>query len=224
MISVILPIYNEELILEKTLRRLTEQKGSYEVIVADGGSTDGSLEIARCYARTLSTGKGRAVQMNAAAKEAKGDTLLFLHADSYLERGALEAIAKTMETERVVGGCLTQKIEAPHPFYRCLEASGSLRAKLLHLFYGDQGIFIRKTIFDKLGGYPLLPLLEDVALSRCLRKEGRAVVLPQRVFTSARRWEKKGKLRTSLRNLVIVVLYGLGAAPQKLAKFYPDVR
>ncbi|MBI4436309.1 MAG: TIGR04283 family arsenosugar biosynthesis glycosyltransferase [Candidatus Omnitrophica bacterium] len=224
MISIILPVYNEEPILEKTLRRLNEQKGPYEVIVADGGSQDGGVAIARRYARTLSTPKGRAIQMNRAAQEAKGETLLFLHADSWLEGGALEAIEKTMQTQRVIGGCLTQKIESSHPFYRFLEASGSLRAKLLHLFYGDQGIFVRKEIFDKLGGYPPLPLLEDLGFSQRLRREGRTVILPKRVFTSARRWEKKGKLRTSLCNLAIILLYGFGAKPQKLARFYSDVR
>ena len=225
MISIILPMVHEEAVIAQTLERLLQQEGSYEIIVVDGGSQDRSAEIARSYpVSVLTSEKGRAIQMNRGALEAKGEIFLFLHADSWLEKGSLIEIENTMKDQEVAGGCLTQKIEAPNPFYRVLEASGTLRARGLHLFYGDQAIFIRKRIFDKLKGYPPMPLFEDLALSQRLKLEGKTAVLSKQVFTSARRWENKGMFRGSLRNMLLVVLYGMGIAPQTLAKFYSDVR
>jgi len=224
MITVIIPMYHEEAVIAQTLERLLQQEGSYEILVVDGGSQDQSVALARSYASVFSSLKGRAIQMNRGALEAKGEILLFLHADSWLEQGSLIEIEKTMKNKEVVGGCLTQKIEAQHPFYRILEASGTFRARGLRLFYGDQAIFIRKEIFDKLKGYPPMPLFEDLALSRRLKREGKTVILSKRVFTSARRWENKGMLRGSLRNMILLFLYGLGIAPQTLARFYSDVR
>ena len=230
MISVILPIYHEEASIGGTLQRLKEQAGSYEVIVVDGGSEDQSLEVARSCAQqfpqwqVLSAQKGRANQMNVGVREAKGDILLFLHADCWLEKGTLTAIEEAMQKENVVGGCLTQKIEASHPYYRWLELTGNIRARLFRIFYGDQAIFIRREIFDKIEGYPPIPLFEDLAFSRRLRREGKTAVLSKQVVTSPRRWERKGMLRGSLQNLFILFLYGLGISPQRLARFYPDVR
>lgn len=225
MISVIIPMINEEAVIEETLQHLAEQNGSCETIVVDGGSSDRSVEKARPYGQVFTAEKGRALQMNRGGREAKGNLLLFLHADSRLEKGTLSAIEEVMEKRReVVGGCLTQKIESPHPFYRFLEASGTVRAKTVRLFYGDQGLFIRKTIFDKLGGYPPVPLFEDVAFSRRLKGEGKTVVLSKRVFTSARRWEKRGRLRGSFRNLALLFCYGIGIAPKHLVRYYPDIR
>lgn len=224
MISIILPMYHEEAVIAQTLKRLLQQEGSYEIIVVDGGSQDRSVAVAHPHASVFSSLKGRAIQMNRGALEAKGDILLFLHADSWLEKGSLIEIEKTMENQEVVGGCLTQKIEAQHPFYRILEASGTLRARGLRLFYGDQAIFIRKEIFDKLKGYPPIPLFEDLAFSQRLKREGKTRVLSKQVFTSARRWENKGMLRGSLRNMILLFLYGLGIAPERLARFYGDVR
>ena len=224
MISVILPVYNEAMLIEETLQHLAQQEGGHEVIVVDGGSHDRSVDLARPYARVLSSPKGRALQMNAGARAAQGEILLFLHADSWMERGAFLTIENVMQNKEVVGGCLTQRIEGAHPFYRFLEWSGTVRAKWLKLFYGDQALFIRRRIFDKLGGYPLLPLFEDLAFSRHLRQEGKTVVLPKRVFTSARRWKEKGILRGSLRNMILFFLYGIGVSPERLSKFYADVR
>ena len=224
MISVILPMYNEEFLIGETLRRLKTQKGSYECIVVDGGSRDRSVAKAKPYAEVLSSEKGRAFQMNAGARRARGDVFLFLHADSSLEEGALEAIEKAMEEKEVVGGCLTQKIDASHLFYRFLEFSGTMRAKFFRLFYGDQALFVRRQIFDKLQGYPPLPLFEDLAFSRLLRREGKIVILSKRVLTSARRWEENGMLRGSCRNLALLFLYGIGIAPERLSKFYANVR
>lgn len=224
MISVIVPMVDEESCIGRTLERLTQQEGSYEVIVADGGSRDRSVEHAKPYARVVVSEKGRACQMNRGAREARGEILLFLHADAHLESGALLAVEKAMQEKEIVGGCLTQAIESPRPFYRFLERSGTIRARGLRLFYGDQAIFVCKRIFDKLKGYPPTPLFEDLAFSRRLRREGKTVVLPKRVYTSARRWEAGGRFRGSLRNSLLLFLYGLGIAPEALARFYPDVR
>lgn len=224
MISVILPVYQEEERIGLTLQRLAQQEGRHEVIVVDGGSRDRTVEIARSYGRVISAPKGRAFQMNEGARYAKGDILFFLHADSHLEAGTLLAIEERMQKKEVVGGCLTQRIEGDRPFYRMLESAGTWRARMFHLFYGDQGIFVRKPIFDKIGKYPLIPLFEDVAFSRCLRKEGKVAVLSKYVFTSPRRWERGGFVRASVWSGLLFFLYGVGIAPQTLARFYPDVR
>ena len=224
MISVIIPVYNEEVLIGRCLDRLRQQEGDFEILVADGRSQDRTVSIAQRDAPVVRAEKGRANQMNAGAQKAQGETLLFLHADAWLEGGSLLEIEKSMKDNRVVGGCLTQRIEAGHPFYRLLELSGTIRARLSHLFYGDQALFVRKAIFDRLEGYAPLPLFEDVAFSQKLRGSGKTVILPKRIFTSARRWETNGMLRGSLRSGALFFLYGLGIAPEKLVRFYPDVR
>jgi len=224
MISVIVPMYNEERLIEKTLKSLIKQRGAFEVIVVDGGSTDQSVQVARAYAAVLSSQKGRGVQMNVGAHVAQGETLLFLHADTFLEEGALFEVEKAMQKRNVVGGCLTQAIEGRHLYYRWLEFSGQLRTRWFQVFYGDQAIFVRKEIFDTLRGYPSTPILEDVAFSQRLKRKGKTVILPKRVFCSPRRWEKEGKMRRSFRNTLLLSLYGLGMAPERLSRFYGDVR
>ena len=223
MVSVIIPTYNEEVALEETLAALRSQLGSHELICVDGGSRDRTVSIASRFGRVLTSEKGRAFQMNRGASEALGETLLFLHADSILEKGSLDAIAEAVQ-QGYDGGCLTQQIQGGQFLFRTMELSGNMRARWLHIFYGDQGIFVKRRLFQTLGGFPTLPLFEDVAFTRSLRREGRTVVLRHHVYTSARRWERGGILKECLRNWSLLGLYALGVSPWRLARFYPDVR
>ena len=223
MISVVVPVYNEEKTLERTLSELTRQLGSHELICVDGGSGDRSVEIARRFGKVVRSEKGRAVQMNRGAAEAKGETLLFLPADCVLERGALQAVEEAV-ARGGVGGCLTQRIQGGRLLFRTMELSGNVRARWFRIFYGDQAIFVKRPLFQELGGFPSAPLFEDVAFTRRLRRAGRTVVLRNHVYTSARRWERGGILKECFRNWCLLGLYALGVSPARLARFYPDVR
>lgn len=223
MISVVVPVYNEEKVLERTLFELTRQLDSHELICVDGGSSDRSAEIARRFGKVLTSEKGRAAQMNRGAAEGWGETLLFLPADSVLETGALGAVEEAVQ-QGYVGGCFTQRIQGERFLFRTMELSGNVRAQWLHIFYGDQAIFVKRRLFQELGGFPNLPLFEDVAFTRRLRWAGRTVVLRNQVYTSARRWERGGILKECFRNWSLLGLYALGVRPGRLARFYPDVR
>lgn len=223
MVSVIIPVYNEEAAIEKALRSLPDTD-ELEVIVVDGGSADKTVELARPFqVRIVSASKNRALQMNVGAGEANGETLLFLHADTILEEGALEAVQDCANTG-YVGGCFTHKIDSDRIIYRIIEASGNLRAKLFGVFYGDQGIFVRKDVFIKMGGFDDVRLFEDVIFSKRLRREGKVRVLRKRAYCSPRRWEKQGVVRATLVNWLVTIGFLLGVSPSRLKRVYWDVR
>lgn len=223
MISVIIPVLDEETILGGTLDALSRLSGPHELIVVDGGSEDRSVEVARRHARVVRAERGRARQMNAGAREAAGDILLFLHADCTLEPGSLIA-ARQAIGRGAAGGCFRQRILATGPIYRIIEKSGDIRASLFPYFYGDSGLFIRRDLFFRLGGYPEVPIMEEVVLTRALKKAGPVRLLRQRIFISARRWQGRGAVRTTLRNWAITAKYHLGVSPEILAREYPVVR
>jgi len=223
MISVVIPVYNEGKILEGTLSALTQQLGSHELICVDGGSSDGSAGIAGRFGKVVSSEKGRARQMNGGASVARGGILLFLHADAVLGEGALSAVEEAVQ-HGYGGGCFTQKIQGDRFLFRTLEFSGNLRARWLHLFYGDQAIFVKREIFREIGGFPPLPLFEDIAFTQRLRRRNRTLVLRHHVYTSARRWEQNGIVKEGFRNWGLLGLYALGVSPCRLARFYPEVR
>ena len=223
MISVVVPVYNEEKLLETTLSRLTRQTGPHELLCVDGGSGDGTASIANRFGKVLTSEKGRAAQMNRGAAEARGEILFFLPADAVLEEGALEAVEEAVR-QGYDGGCLTQQIQGRRLLFRTMELSGTLRARWFRIFYGDQAIFVKRRLFQELGGFPVSPLFEDVAFTRRLHQVGRTVVLRHHVYTSARRWEQNGILKECFRNWGLLGLYALGVSPRRLARFYPDVR
>ena len=218
-----MPILNEAKILEKTLSHLQPELGSHELIVVDGGSTDASIPIAEKYGRVITSECGRAKQLNTGAAAATGDILIFLHADIWLESGALAAVGSALSSG-YVGGGFRQKIDGRCFLYRLIERAGDIRGKYLKVFYGDSGIFLTRTDFEKIGGFPDVPIMEEVAFSRGLRRLGKTTLLTPHIHISARRWETKGIVRTTLNNWFITLLYFLGVSPEKLAKLYRHIR
>lgn len=196
-----------------------------QIIVVDGGSTDGTREQAASADIVLVSEPGRARQQNAGAAASGGDVLLFLHADCRLPAGAFEAIRAALQRdERTVGGCFEQRIDADGRLYRWLEWGNALRVRWLGMAYGDQGIFIRRTMFEELGRFDDVKLMEDVLLMKRLRQRGRVVLLNERLIASARRWQRHGVIRQTLRNWLLLTLALCGVSPNKLAWLYPNTR
>ncbi|MET0152742.1 MAG: TIGR04283 family arsenosugar biosynthesis glycosyltransferase [Candidatus Binatia bacterium] len=221
-ISVIVPALNEAATITGTLARLREPE-VLEVVVVDGRSEDGTAAIARPLVdRVIEASAGRARQMNAGAGVARGDVLFFLHADTAPPRGFAAAIVAACDD--AIGGRFDVELDAPGLAYRVIEAAINLRSRWSGLFTGDQGLFVRRDVFESLGGYPDLPLLEDLALARAMKKRGRTAALRMRLRTSARRWQRHGVLRTVALMWWIRALYFLGVAPERLARLYPRAR
>jgi rSAM/selenodomain-associated transferase 2 len=195
-----------------------------EIIVVDGGSTDATEAAAAGADLFLHAPPGRASQMNAGAARARGDLLLFLHADCTLEDGALAAAERCLRRRDIAGGCFTMTVTAAGPLYRLIDVCATARVRLTGLVYGDQGLFLRREQFERLGGFPPLRLMEDVFLSRRLRRLGRVVVARPRIFVSPRRWQKMGIVRQTLRNWTLTALAAGGVHPDRLAGRYAVVR
>lgn len=222
-ISIIIPVLNEAKILEQTLCQLASELGSHELIIVDGGSTDGSVHIAEKYGKVVPSVRGRAKQLNAGAAAASGDILTFLHADIWLESGALAAV-ETALSSGYVGGGFCQKIDGKNILYRVIEIAGNIRGKYLKVFYGDSGIFLKRANFDQIGGFPEIPILEEMEFSKNLCQLGKTTLVIPHIHISARRWETNGIIRTTVNNWLITLLYFLKFSPEQLAKLYRHIR
>lgn len=227
--SIIMPVLNEEAILDKHLAYLVKQCASYdcELIIVDGGSHDHTAAIAQGYGKVIHSPRGRATQMNNGAKVARGDILLFLHADTRLPDNALTAIEQafnTPTTSNIVGGAFRVCFNCDQWLYRLVAWATNLRSRTRTIFTGDQAYFIRATSFQAIGGYPEQPLMEDLEIIKRLRTIGKVVLLPQYVTTSARRHEKVGLLRSVLFMWYLRLLYKFGVSPAQLQRMYFDVR
>ncbi|MBI5075930.1 MAG: TIGR04283 family arsenosugar biosynthesis glycosyltransferase [Nitrospirae bacterium] len=222
MISIIIPTLNEELLIARCIDALGTEGFPGEIIVADGGSADRTREIAlsRNRVMVIDSPKGRGTQMNAGSAVAAGDILLFLHADTILEQGWAEELCSALDDRSVVGGAFRFCIDDPSSKFRLVEAWVNMRCRAFGLPYGDQAIFIRKSIFEKLGGYKAILLMEDVDIIKRMKKLGRIAVLQKKAVTSGRRWISRGLLRTAATNQMTMLLYQLGVSPDKLARFY----
>jgi rSAM/selenodomain-associated transferase 2 len=207
-VSIIVPVLNEAAIIRGFLEHLRLFAPEAEIIVVDGGSSDGTLPVCRSLAdHVLQTSRGRAGQMNAGAQIAGGDILWFLHADSRIAAESLAAIENSLTSPLVAGGCFRLQIIPPRLVYRVRDAIGDLCVDLFRIGLGDRGLFCRKEHFFAIGGYPDQPLLEDADFYCKLRRLGRVRQLPVKIQTSARRYEALGPLRTSLFYLLIMILY-----------------
>ena len=223
LISIIIPTLNEA----ANIAGLIEQMrgiGECEIIVVDGGSADDTCQRAIQADRVLNSPPGRARQQNLGAEECRGDVLLFLHADCRLPSTALDAIRQALADDRVVGGCFEQRLDARGVRYRLIEWGNAWRVRLFKLAYGDQAIFVRRAVFESLGRFPELPLMEDVFLMKRLRRAGRFVLSPDRLTVSTRRWQRHGVIRQTLRNWTLLSLALCGVSPDRLARFYPQAR
>lgn len=220
-VAVVVPALDERRCIERCLASVRAQDGDVDLVVVDGGSEDGTPQLAAPLAPVITAPRGRAVQMNAGARATRGDVLLFLHADSRLPPGAFRAVRAALSDHRVVGGTFSLRFEPETPLLRAYAACTRLSPRVFH--YGDQGIFVRRAVFGALGGYRELPLMEDVDFLRRLRRVGRTVLLPLPVTTSARRFARHGILRQQLRNAALLGLYLAGVSPHRLARWYEQV-
>ena len=222
-ISIIIPTLNEAAQIGEVIRA-TRAIGECEMIVVDGGSQDGTCELARDADQVLITDASRARQQNRGAAMATGDVLLFLHSDCRLHPESFASIRNVLNDPRVVGGCFCQAIDAAGIGYRLLEWGNARRVAWWKMAYGDQAIFVRKSVFHELGGFPDLPLMEDVYFMKQLRRRGRFVLIQKPIRVSARRWQKRGLVRQTLRNWVLLFMASCGVHPDRLVRFYSNIR
>jgi len=191
------------------------------VLVVDGGSSDNTVDSAKSLgAQVLNVSAGKALQMNAGAKAARGEILLFLHADTRLASGFAKQIHDVLSQPRVAAGAFHLAIDGKGFGLRIIEWLANFRSRVLQMPYGDQGIFVTAEMFSAVGGFSALPIMEDFELVRRLKCRGRIKILPLAAITSPRRWKKLGVLRTTAINQVIIIGYLLGVNPQKLADWY----
>jgi rSAM/selenodomain-associated transferase 2 len=217
------PTLDEEETIAQTLANLRRQR-PHEIIVADGGSQDHTCLLAEAADLVVQAPRGRAAQMNQGAAHATGDVLLFLHADCSLETGALAEAERCLDTPGVAAGCFSMRVQADGFWYRSIDRCATARVRLIGLAYGDQGLFLRRDLFQQLGGFPRLALMEDLFFSRELRRHGRIVVAASQVYVSPRRWRRAGLVPQTLRNWLLTLLAVGGVHPDGLSRFYRPVR
>jgi rSAM/selenodomain-associated transferase 2 len=224
--SIIVPVFHEgekinELI--KDLHHLDPEK-NIEIIVVDGALEKETLRaIDSNHVVKISSEKGRAKQMNMGASVARGEILIFLHADTELPIQALKKINTLLERKECVGGAFDLGIKSDKFVFKVIEVFASLRSRLNRIPFGDQAIFIRREYFNKIGGYKEIPFMEDMELMRRIKKSGDKIrIFYDRVMTSPRRWEKEGVIYCTLRNWTLQTLYLLGVSPDKLIRFYKN--
>ena len=219
-VSVIIPALNESAYLPATLQS-ARLGGPHEIILVDGGSTDDTRSIARgAGAMVIQSKPGRARQMNAGAARATGNVFLFLHADTLLPSGWTQSVSEVLGRLGVVAGSFSFGLAAQFTGWRLVEWTTNLRSRCFRNPYGDQSQFLRRSLFEELGGFADLPIMEDYELNLRLRTRGRVATSPEAAITSGRRWKKLGIIRTTLINRIIIIGYRLGVCPHKLARFY----
>ena len=222
LISFIIPVLNDRMSLDTLLPQLqTYREKGHELLLVDGGSNDGSVSSATALVdRILMTGPGRARQMNLGAENAKHEILHFVHADSKLPDNLDSLIQKPMQNPTRLWGRFDVSLDESGFVYAMIAFMMNLRSRLSGVATGDQGIFVRNTVFHEIGGFKVIPLMEDVALSKSLRKKSWPVCLKAKIITSARRWKQKGVLKTILMMWYLRLAYFMGADPEGLAAIY----
>jgi rSAM/selenodomain-associated transferase 2 len=221
-VSIVVPALNEAAALPELLACTRALKAA-EVIVADGGSSDDTVAIARRSAVVIESAAGRGIQMNAGARAATGEILVFLHADCRIGAGALDAVRSAMKDPAIAGGNFNLRFEGNDAAAAAFTRINRLRRRC-GVFYGDSGIFCRRSAFEALGGYREWPIMEDYDFARRLRRCGRLAYLEEPIWASDRRWRNSGLARTMWSWAVIQGLYSAGVSPRRLARLYPHIR
>jgi len=229
-ISIIIPVYREEGHINAAITALLALKKTgaeyLEIIVVDGdqsGSTIGAIKSKEVI--TMTAAKGRALQMNTGAKIARGEILLFLHADTFLPENGLAKIKEAIVSKKYVAGAFNLSTKGMNLFMKHIYYTSVLRSRVTRIAYGDQAIFIDKDYFEQLGGYPEIPIMEDIELMAKIKKnKDKICILKEKASTSPRRYEEEGQIFNWLRNHKIRLLYFLGVKPEQLVKLYPDTR
>ena len=230
--TVVIPTLNEAGVIESTLRAVASL-GFGDIIVVDGGSSDETRTIVESAAghlerpvsvKLLPSAPGRARQLNVGAAASTADVLLFLHADSLLPANARPAIEEALRDSGVVGGRFDVRFDRPSVWGQIISTCMNVRSRLSRISTGDQAIFVRRVIFERLGGFSEIPIMEDIDFSARLKRIGRIAAISEHVTTSFRRWERQGPLRTILLMWSLRFLYWIGVSPRRLAQFYTAVR
>jgi hypothetical protein len=232
-LAIVIPTFNEADTIGRTLAHLqqlsvaskTEQAKSVEIIVVDGGSQDDTCQQVRAFkVQLLQNTNGRAAQLNQGAIAARSDIVLFLHADTLLPPDFQTQVVQILQQPRVILGAFQLQIEGQDRALRWVERAVRWRSRWMQLPYGDQALFLRRSTFLAIGGFPLQPIMEDFVLVQRLRREGKIAIAPAAVLTSGRRWHKLGVCRTTLLNQVIILGYYAGISPQRLSQWYRNQR
>ena len=222
--SIIIPTLNEARYLSETLAQI-KQLSPHEIIISDGGSNDNTLKIASKFTQNLIKGSaGRALQMNAGAQIATGELLLFLHADSYIERASYQKMLAAMKKTEVLGGAFSLLIDSDRWALQIINQFANLRSRYLGRAYGDQAFFVKKHVFQEMKGFTEFPICEDLDFYKRLKFLGPVVLLKEEVLTSPRRWINEGIWFTTIRNILIATLFELGFPPRILTKWYQTIR
>jgi rSAM/selenodomain-associated transferase 2 len=221
-LSIVIPTLNEASTICATLATIPKSS-DLEVIVVDGGSQDATVELAHSFgARVLASTRGRARQMNAGARAATGELLLFLHADTQLPQGFEPSIRQALAQDGTVAGAFRLRLDAPLRGLRLVERLANWRSRHFQMPYGDQGLFLKAELFRALGGFADISIMEDFELMQRLRQRGRVVTLPLAAVSSARRWQSLGIWKTTLINQAVIVAYCWGVEPSRIAGWYRE--
>ena len=221
-LSVVIPTLNEADAIGDCVKSALVA-GAGQVIVSDGGSSDETLAIAASAGatETIRSLPGRGIQLNAGGVFARGEFVVFLHADNHLDSDSLKQICHAVESKpTLLWGAMRQRIDSEQKIYRLLEYGNALRVQWRGLPFGDQAIFVRRSEYKRVGGFPEVQLMEDVELAQKLRKIQWPVLIPGHVIVSPRRWQTKGVLRQTMRNQFLQIAHALGVSPDRLARFY----
>ncbi|WP_329048822.1 TIGR04283 family arsenosugar biosynthesis glycosyltransferase [Streptomyces violaceus] len=219
-VSIIVPVLNEEATIHSAVSRLCRDFPDCELIVVDGGSTDATVELAALHATVVTSERGRARQMNEGARHATGDILWFVHADTAVAPDALDQIRTALADPAVVGGGLTIRFDRGTRGLNYLAWTSNARARRLHHIFGDQAMFVRRTAFDRLGGFPDLAIMEDLEMSRRLHRHGRLRLLPATSTASSRRLVAHGTWRMIAFMQYLKLLYFAGVDPEAIRTRY----